>query len=183
MLQATDTIMYTVAAVVIYYYGGKDVKSPALSSTSPITAKIAYGIAIPTVSVTTTESFFHCILIVAPDRHRWRNQRPRCSQVSLRSRFPGNRPYAKAKFSVDWIMGGNQSRALDHRMDHCRSYTCFQQSSQPYSEYHRNIQSSTWINRLFHRRHFLRAGLLVSHATAYFDHTRNSILTNIIQMV
>lgn len=41
--------MYTVAAIVIYYYGGKDVKSPALSSTSPITAKVAYGIAIPTV--------------------------------------------------------------------------------------------------------------------------------------
>jgi hypothetical protein len=50
LLQATDTTMYTVAAIVIYYYGGKDVKSPALSSTSPITAKIAYGIAIPTVS-------------------------------------------------------------------------------------------------------------------------------------
>lgn len=49
LLQGTDTIMYTVAAIVIYYYGGKDVKSPALSSTSPITAKVAYGIAIPTV--------------------------------------------------------------------------------------------------------------------------------------
>ncbi|KAJ5954312.1 hypothetical protein N7501_008591 [Penicillium viridicatum] len=51
MLQATDTIMYVVAAVVIYYYGGKDVKSPALSSTSPITAKVAYGIAIPTIVI------------------------------------------------------------------------------------------------------------------------------------
>ncbi|KAJ5085062.1 hypothetical protein N7532_009833 [Penicillium argentinense] len=51
MLQATDTVMYTVAAVVIYYYGGKDVKSPALSSTSPITAKLAYGIAIPTIVI------------------------------------------------------------------------------------------------------------------------------------
>lgn len=51
MLQATDTILYVVAAVVIYYYGGKDVKSPALSSTSPITAKVAYGIAIPTIVI------------------------------------------------------------------------------------------------------------------------------------
>jgi hypothetical protein len=49
LLQGTDTSMYLVASVVIYYYGGKDVKSPALSSTAPITAKIAYGIAIPTV--------------------------------------------------------------------------------------------------------------------------------------
>ncbi|OQE26523.1 hypothetical protein PENSTE_c005G05787 [Penicillium steckii] len=51
LLQGTDTIMYTVAAIVIYYYGGKDVKSPALSSTSPITAKVAYGIAIPTIVI------------------------------------------------------------------------------------------------------------------------------------
>lgn len=50
LLQATDTTMYTIAAIVIYYYGGKDVASPALSSTSPITAKLAYGIAIPTVN-------------------------------------------------------------------------------------------------------------------------------------
>ncbi|KAJ5354373.1 uncharacterized protein N7496_012806 [Penicillium cataractarum] len=51
LLQGTDTCMYVVAAVVIYYYGGKEVKSPALSSTSPITAKIAYGIAIPTIVI------------------------------------------------------------------------------------------------------------------------------------
>ncbi|KAJ5781303.1 hypothetical protein N7457_006463 [Penicillium paradoxum] len=51
MLQLTDTSMYVVAAVVIYIYGGKDVKSPALSSTSPVTAKLAYGIAIPTIVI------------------------------------------------------------------------------------------------------------------------------------
>ena len=49
LLQATDTIMYTVTALVIYRYGGKDVSSPALGSTSPLVSKIAYGIAIPTV--------------------------------------------------------------------------------------------------------------------------------------
>lgn len=49
MLQFTDTSMYVVAAVVIYYYGGREVKSPALGSTSPLISKIAYGIAIPTV--------------------------------------------------------------------------------------------------------------------------------------
>ncbi|KAI3293272.1 hypothetical protein DTO002I6_4923 [Penicillium roqueforti] len=51
MLQITDTSMYVIAAVVIYIYGGKDVQSPALSSTKPITAKIAYGIAIPTIVI------------------------------------------------------------------------------------------------------------------------------------
>lgn len=49
LLQSTDTAMYVVAAVVIYYYGGDNVKSPALGSTSPLISKIAYGIAIPTV--------------------------------------------------------------------------------------------------------------------------------------
>lgn len=49
LLQGTDTCLYIIAAVVIYVYGGKDVKSPALSSTADITAKLAYGIAIPTV--------------------------------------------------------------------------------------------------------------------------------------
>lgn len=51
MLQTTDTTMYVVAGVVIYIYGGKDVKSPALSSTSDVTAKLAYGIAIPSVGL------------------------------------------------------------------------------------------------------------------------------------
>ena len=49
MLQGIDTSMYVVAAVVIYRYGGKDVASPALGSTSPLLSKIAYGIALPTV--------------------------------------------------------------------------------------------------------------------------------------
>lgn len=50
MLQGTNTTMYTVAAIVIYRYGGVDVASPALGSTGPVLSKVAYGIAIPTVS-------------------------------------------------------------------------------------------------------------------------------------
>lgn len=49
MLQGTNTTMYTVAAIVIYRYGGVDVASPALGSTGPVLSKVAYGIAIPTV--------------------------------------------------------------------------------------------------------------------------------------
>ncbi|KAB8233752.1 putative neutral amino acid permease [Aspergillus alliaceus] len=51
MLQATDTSMYTIAALVIYRYGGRDVASPALGSTSTLVSKIAYGIAIPTIVI------------------------------------------------------------------------------------------------------------------------------------
>lgn len=49
LLQITNTILYTVAAVVIYRYAGADVVSPALGSAGPIAKKVAYGVAIPTV--------------------------------------------------------------------------------------------------------------------------------------
>ena len=49
LLQTTDTTMYIVTAVVIYYFGGREVQSPALGSAGPVISKIAYGVAIPTV--------------------------------------------------------------------------------------------------------------------------------------
>ncbi|OGE47398.1 hypothetical protein PENARI_c045G00085 [Penicillium arizonense] len=49
MLQTFEIIFYTVAAVVIYYYVGQDVASPALTSAGPVLKKVAYGIAIPTI--------------------------------------------------------------------------------------------------------------------------------------
>lgn len=49
MLQTFEIIFYTVAAVVIYYYVGQEVTSPALGSAGPVLKKVAYGIAIPTV--------------------------------------------------------------------------------------------------------------------------------------
>ncbi|KAJ5611937.1 hypothetical protein N7528_009042 [Penicillium herquei] len=49
MLQTFEIIFYTVAAVVIYYYAGQDVTSPALGSAGPVMKKVAYGIAIPTI--------------------------------------------------------------------------------------------------------------------------------------
>ena len=51
LLQTTDTAMYIVTAVVIYYFGGKEVQSPALGSAGPLISKIAYGVAIPTVYI------------------------------------------------------------------------------------------------------------------------------------
>ncbi|KAJ5612313.1 hypothetical protein N7510_005507 [Penicillium lagena] len=49
MLQIFEIVFYTVAAVVIYYYAGQAVQSPALGSAGPVLAKVAYGIAIPTI--------------------------------------------------------------------------------------------------------------------------------------
>lgn len=51
MLQIFEICLYVVAAVVIYYYAGNSVTSPALGSAGPVLKKVAYGIAIPTVSV------------------------------------------------------------------------------------------------------------------------------------
>ena len=49
LLQCIDISIYLVAAVVIYCYAGDGVASPALGSASPLTSKIAYAIALPTV--------------------------------------------------------------------------------------------------------------------------------------
>lgn len=51
LLQGIDISLYIVAAVVIYYYTGSDVASPALGSAGPLISRIAYGMALPTVSV------------------------------------------------------------------------------------------------------------------------------------
>lgn len=51
LLQGIDISLYIVAAVVIYYYTGSNVASPALGSAGPLISRIAYGVALPTVSV------------------------------------------------------------------------------------------------------------------------------------
>lgn len=50
MLQGFEVSLYVTAAVVIYYYVGNGVASPAFGSAGPVLKKVAYGIAIPTVS-------------------------------------------------------------------------------------------------------------------------------------
>lgn len=51
LLQGVDMSLYIVAAIVIYYYTGSDVASPALGSAGQLISRIAYGTALPTVSV------------------------------------------------------------------------------------------------------------------------------------
>ena len=43
--------LYTTVAIVMYYYAGQDVRSPALDSTSPPIRKVAYAVAIPTIII------------------------------------------------------------------------------------------------------------------------------------
>jgi hypothetical protein len=50
LLQTCDITMYIIVAIVVYIYTGATVKSPALSSAGVLVSKIAFGIAIPTVS-------------------------------------------------------------------------------------------------------------------------------------
>lgn len=49
LLQSIDVSVYIVTAVVIYIYAGDGVASPALGSAGPLIAKVAYGVALPTV--------------------------------------------------------------------------------------------------------------------------------------
>jgi Transmembrane amino acid transporter protein len=51
LLQCSDISMYLVSSVVIYYYAGRQVHSPALDSASLIVRKIAYGLAMPTIVI------------------------------------------------------------------------------------------------------------------------------------
>lgn len=49
MLQGFEICLYLTAGVVIYYYVGNTVESPALTSAGPLMKKVAYGVAIPTI--------------------------------------------------------------------------------------------------------------------------------------
>ncbi|KAJ5218171.1 uncharacterized protein N7498_000270 [Penicillium cinerascens] len=51
LLQGFDISLYLVASVVIYRYAGDGVTSPALGSASPVVAKVAYGLALPTIII------------------------------------------------------------------------------------------------------------------------------------
>ncbi|KAE8354338.1 transmembrane amino acid transporter protein-domain-containing protein [Aspergillus coremiiformis] len=51
LLQGIDICLYIVTSVVIYYFAGQNVTSPALGSASPLVRKVAYGIALPTIII------------------------------------------------------------------------------------------------------------------------------------
>ncbi|TKA63172.1 hypothetical protein B0A49_07190 [Cryomyces minteri] len=51
LLQGLSVAFYITVGVVIYYFAGASVGSPALGATSPVLRKVAYGIAMPTIVV------------------------------------------------------------------------------------------------------------------------------------
>ncbi|OJJ46085.1 hypothetical protein ASPZODRAFT_117902 [Penicilliopsis zonata CBS 506.65] len=51
LLQGSDISLYLIAALVIYRYAGVDVTSPALGSAGHTVAKVAYGVALPTIVI------------------------------------------------------------------------------------------------------------------------------------
>lgn len=51
LLQMSEMVLYTVAAIVIYVYIGPSVNSPALNSAGALFRKISYAIATPTVRI------------------------------------------------------------------------------------------------------------------------------------
>lgn len=95
MLQTFEIVFYTVAAVVIYYYVGQEVTSPALGSAGPVLKKVAYGIAIPTVCFFFLSIVIEQLLTISDHWCRCR-QRPHRSQVHLRALVPRYRPHAQA---------------------------------------------------------------------------------------
>ncbi|KAL2829361.1 putative amino acid transporter [Aspergillus pseudoustus] len=52
--QIVSTLIYATIGIVVYYYCGSYVASPALGSAGPLIKKVAYGIALPGLMVTST---------------------------------------------------------------------------------------------------------------------------------
>jgi amino acid permease len=74
LLQICDTSLYILVAVVVYRYTGAKVESPALGSTGKTVKRVAYGIALPTVSTNESISGMLCSLELTSrtDHHRRR---------------------------------------------------------------------------------------------------------------
>ncbi|TKA21857.1 hypothetical protein B0A50_08729 [Salinomyces thailandicus] len=101
LLITTMISLYLVVAVVIYYYAGQTVQSPALGSASPLTAKIAYAIAIPTILVAGVIA----ALVAAKQlyRHLWRRHSHVMREKSLRARASWFAVLA-ALYLLAWLM-------------------------------------------------------------------------------
>lgn len=83
LLQTVAITFYLVVAVVIYYFAGQHVASPALGSASPVVRKIAFGIAAPTIIVAGVINAHVCAKNVYVKV--WRNQPKVMAEVSRRA--------------------------------------------------------------------------------------------------
>lgn len=50
--QSVVTATYVIVGIIVYYYAGSYVASPALGTAGPLVKKVAYGIALPGLFVT-----------------------------------------------------------------------------------------------------------------------------------
>ena len=84
LLESVTITFYVIVAVVMYYYAGRHVASPALGSASPLIRKIAFGIAIPTIIVAGVIA----ALVAAKGmyRHVWAKQPTVMKEKSFRAR-------------------------------------------------------------------------------------------------
>jgi len=101
LLESVTITFYVIVAVVIYYYAGSGVESPALSSASPLIGKIAYGIALPTIIVAGVIA----ALVAAKQiyRHVWAKQPKVMKEKSFRARLSWYAILA-ALYLVAWII-------------------------------------------------------------------------------
>jgi hypothetical protein len=123
LLQTIDISLYLVAGVVIYYYAGADVKSPALGSVSPLVSKIAYGVALPTVRSSLSFPLNQSVLIIV-DYSRWSHKRPHRVQIHLHPCLRRDRPHAQARHDgrgiVDWDCRCAVGCCMDYRDSYSR---------------------------------------------------------------
>lgn len=122
LLQGVDISLYLIAAVVIYRYAGDGVTSPALGSASPVVAKVAYGIALPTVCPPPF-AFVMPEPANRSDHHRRRDKRPRRIQIRLRPHLPRHRPHAQARLGGRFVLDWDRPRPLDPGMDYIRRHS------------------------------------------------------------
>lgn len=85
MTVSVSSAFYALVAIVIYYYGGADVESPALSSIPPLFAKIAYGLAFPTIVVAGVVNGHVAAKITYIGLWQWRKKIAAIHERSLRS--------------------------------------------------------------------------------------------------
>lgn len=122
LLQVFEICLYVVAAVVIYYYVGNDVTSPALGSAGPVLKKVAYGIAIPTVSApplhlagTRANSRLDC----RSGCREW----TRRIEIHLRPPLPPIGAHAQPRLGVGGLLGRYWRVVLGDRLDHRRGHS------------------------------------------------------------
>ncbi|KAF2840856.1 amino acid transporter [Patellaria atrata CBS 101060] len=80
-----STLFYMFVGVIIYYYAGPNIASPALGSASPVVRKIAFGLAAPTIVIAGVINGHVAAKYVWVQFWRWKKQERTMGQNSVRS--------------------------------------------------------------------------------------------------